>query len=64
MDDDARRLSSEFDEALYNEEYHRDQLLYWKQRRRELEKFIPHSKTWSEILDLLQRSIGHAFHDN
>lgn len=53
MDDDARRLSSEFDEALYNEEYHRDQLLYWKQRRREIEKLIPHSKTWAEILDLL-----------
>lgn len=58
MDNDARQLSNSLAEALHQEEYHRDQLLYWKARRLALEQQIPHGKTWLEIIDVLERSTG------
>jgi hypothetical protein len=42
-------LSALLDEAKAKEEAARDQLLYWKQRRQELEAQIPRLPFWVEI---------------
>jgi len=58
MDNESKKLSIELDEALQQEEYHRDKLLYWKSWRQALEKHIPNSKTWQGILDMLEEALG------
>jgi len=64
MDNEAKKLSNELDEALQQEEYHRDQLLFWKSRRLALERQLPRSKTWLDILDVLEEAAGNDYNRN
>jgi len=50
------KLSALLDEAKAKEEAARDQLLYWKQRRQELEAQIPRLPFWDEIQETIEEA--------
>lgn len=55
---DDRPLSVQLDEALAKEEYYRDRLLFWRQRRRELERLV------SDSYNHLRQQINELFGDS
>ena len=46
-------LSEELSQALAMEEYHREQLIWWKQRRQFLEQHIPTDNPFYDFLQEL-----------
>ena len=55
------KLSTQIDEVLDQLEYHRDQLIYWRQRKQELEQQIPQPKN---ILQLVREFLEGITDDN
>lgn len=49
----AVNLSEELSQALAMEEYHREQLIWWKQRREYLEQQIPTSD--NPLIDFIRK---------
>lgn len=57
MTSDEFNLSNLLDEAIAKEEEYRDKLLFWKQRRQELQSQIPsQNNIWSEILAIVEEA--------
>ena len=59
MDFDLK-LSALLDEAIAKEEEYRDKLLYWKQRRQELQAQIPRLPFWDEILETVEEAFRNV----
>lgn len=55
------KLSKQIDEALDQLEYHRDQLIYWRRRKQELEQQIPQPKN---VLQLVKEFLEGITDDN
>jgi hypothetical protein len=47
-------LSKQIDEAIDRLEYHRNQLVYWRQRKQELEQQIPQQNILQLVKDFLE----------
>lgn len=55
-------LSRQLDEALAMEEHHREQLLYWKQRRLELQGQVPDD--FNDLFNQIRTLLGASTDDD
>ncbi len=53
-------LPNQIDYALVMEEFHRDQLIWWEQRRKWLEQQIPLNNLFAEFINSIQELDNEA----
>lgn len=59
MTQQEKTISTQLDEARQMEEHYRALLLFWKQRRQNLEAQLPADNIFDQILEIAKRAWGN-----